>query len=37
MGWLKKENILVDYEIYKSIRIENVKEYVFKIEKKWAG
>ena len=25
MGWLKKENILVDHERYKSVRIENLK------------
>ena len=35
MGWLKNENISVDHERYKSIRIENFKECALKIEKKW--
>ena len=37
MGWLKKENILVDHERYTSARKEYLKEYVLKIEKKWSG
>ena len=37
MGWLKKENIFVDHERYKSIRRENFKERALKIETKWGG
>ena len=32
LGLLKKKNILVDHEIYQSIRIENSKQYTLKIE-----
>ena len=38
MGWLKKESILVDNERHESIRIENAKEYDWKIgnvQEKW--
>ena len=32
IGWLKKENILVNYERPQNFRIENSKQYALKIE-----
>ena len=32
MGYLKKENILVDNKKHQSIRIKNSKQYALKIE-----
>ena len=32
IGWLKKENILVDHERYQSVKMENQKQYDLKIE-----
>ena len=37
MGWLKKENILVYHERYKSVRKENFKECALKMETKLCG
>ena len=30
MGWLKKENLLIDHKGHQGIRIKNLKKYVFK-------
>ena len=32
MGWLKKENILIEHEKHENVRIENSKKYALKIE-----